>query len=166
MTDEEDDEVVYDLDEWTDIERDRLSALLQERGIPFSWEGPDALIIPGSYEEEAEAALDDIEYPDALDEVDLSDQGASEAAQAMLGDLYVAADRLVSKPFDSRAADAATTASASLIDTSAPYGFSEEDWAEVRQRGLDLTRCIEEGQDPDRVSEVARRVRDDLRPYV
>src|SRR5215831_14641418 len=66
--DEDDDELVYELDEWSAEDREALVAKLAEAGVAHRWEGDDeaTLVVAPADEAVVEALLDGVEYPDAI----------------------------------------------------------------------------------------------------
>src|SRR3954447_15126806 len=92
---ESDDELVYELDEWSPEDREALVVRLDEAGVVHRWEDETSLVGAPADEAAVEALLDGVEYPNALP---VDDEGAAEAAEAtsfeVLSSLFLAADRL------------------------------------------------------------------------
>jgi hypothetical protein len=175
--------IVYELDEWTADQRGALEQRLVAADIHHQWEastGADVeegfepgnpwevgtdLVVGEQDEETVDALLDDVESPDALEAV--ADDGTDdEAHYALMGDLYVAADRLKDDPGDLAlageffdAADAARTADA-------PFGIDPEVWRRVQELAAEVSRAIESEEDDEQVQSAAQRLRDVLFTYV
>ncbi len=65
--DTSDDELVYELDEWSPEDRTALTAKLDEAGVTHRWEGDATLIVAPASEAIVEAVLDGLEFPNALE---------------------------------------------------------------------------------------------------
>ena len=63
---DEGDQVVYELDGWTDEQRAELGDLLVQARIPFEWDEGGELVVLEADEERAEILIDSVEYPDQL----------------------------------------------------------------------------------------------------
>ncbi len=159
--------LVYELDEWTDAEVSRLTEGLDELGIAheFTYEG--ALVVLEEDDARVEALFDSIEFPDAL-EPDLDADAASGLeTQAILSDLFVAADRLRKH---ARNADGvlALVSSAKAVDgLDVPFGFAPAVWSDIVAQAAGLREAIE-GDDEldDQIEERAGELRALLRNYV
>lgn len=175
--------IVYELDEWTADQRGALEQRLVAADIHHQWEAPTGadveegfepgnpwevgtdLVVGEQDEDTVDALLDDVESPDALEAV-VDDGTDDEANYAVMGDLYVAADRLKDDPGDLAlageffdAADAARTADA-------PFGIDPEVWRRVQELAAEVSRAIESEEDDEQVQSAAQRLRDVLFTYV
>src|SRR3954470_7580647 len=98
---ESDDELVYELDEWSPEDRETLVVKLDQAGVVHRWEDETSLVVAPVDEVTVEALLDGVEYPDALPAVDDDATEAAEAASfEVLSSLFLAADRLKGNPLD------------------------------------------------------------------
>ena len=123
----DDDDVGFELEEWSAGERGRLSAGLRERAIAFRWEPGLTLVVGVPDEDLVDSLLDAMESSDRVgrlrgddddfdddfndgdedddDEDDEAGGDGGERAHAAMGDLFVAADRLIQRPDDGRIAE-------------------------------------------------------------
>jgi hypothetical protein len=177
------DEVLYELDDWPVEARVKLTTTLAQRGIAARWEPGLTLAVLEADDEAAETALDEIEEEltdddEDWDEGDEGDDDAGEAgeagdratadavAQAAMGDLFVAADRLMHEPADDDLATDLAEA-ASVVDGSAPpFGVEPGLWDKVRELSAVVRGDVEVGADDEVVAQDARTLRDVLRPYI
>ena len=58
---EDHDELVYELPEWSDEQRGELALVLDRENIPYQWEGGTDLIVAAADEDRVDALLDEIE---------------------------------------------------------------------------------------------------------
>ncbi len=179
--DEGADEVVYELDDWPVDARVQLTSTLIERGIACRWEPGLALVVSASDEEGTEAVLDEVEaagIDDGWDDDDgglppdpdlelEEDEGADDdVAQAAMGDLFVAADRLMHEPADDLVAAELAAAAAIVDDSAPPYGIDPELWDRIRALAAVVLADLDEDLDEDAVAGDARTLREVLRPWV
>jgi hypothetical protein len=161
-------ELLYELNEWADHERERLTGALRDAGIPFRWEGATTLVVADHDEERVEAVLDEVEFPDALAVEDRPPGGEDVEARAeLLSELFLAADRLKSNPLDSQGVamlrDAVEEADAAVP----PYGFDRQVWSVLVERANELVELINDNDTTvEDAEEHAQALRDLLRPYV
>ena len=164
--DEDDDlgeEVAYDLTEWDDGQLSRLFDQLAGAEIDYLWDGEE-LFVRADDEDAVDAVLEQVSYPDQLDEE--SDDG-QDAGGVLLGDLYVAADRLQHDPEEHEAVAALLTLADSADEASAPYGLSDEEWKHLHDKVDVLAQLLEaETIDVDAAGEAAKDLRNAVRPYV
>jgi hypothetical protein len=175
------DEVVYELDDWPVGARVQVTSTLIERGIACRWEPGLTLVVAVADEEATESVLDDVEDA-GLDEEWDEDEGGlpveaelegdegdevdDDIAQAAMGDLFVAADRLMHEPADDLVAAELGAAAALVDDSPPPYGIDPELWERVRELAAAVLADLDEGADEDAVARDARVLRDVLRPWV
>jgi len=181
--DEGSDVIVYELDEWTPDQRGALEQRLVAADIQHQWETPSGADVEESYEpgnpwvvgtdlvvgeqdeETVDALLDDIENPDALAET--PDDGVDdEANYAIMGNLYVAADRLKDDPGDLAVAGEFFDAADAARTAGAPFGIDAEVWSRVQDLATEVTRALEADDDDEQVQAHAQRLRDLLFTYV
>ena len=159
------DQLVYELDEWNAVDRQRLGEELTAAGVPFVWDSSDALVVSAEDEEAVEHVLDMVEYPDALDAVDGEGDGDDEAAQEMLSDLFLSSDRLMHDPTDEDGTNGLLKAVDAASDASLPYGLAPATWKAVLEHASELREGLS-GEDDELVVERATALRSLLRPYV
>jgi hypothetical protein len=170
----------YELDEWSAEDREELSRRLAEGGIPYRWEEEDLLVVAASDEELVEAILDAIEYPDALEQEEGEDD---EAASELMGELFVAADRLKANPRDPEGLRGLSEFVGVAQADEPPYGVEPALWRSAVEGANDLADRITGGDDdrveagdldedgypipPERdLTRRARDLRELLRPFV
>lgn len=181
--DEGSDVIVYELDEWTPDQRGALEQRLVAADIQHQWETQSGADVEESYEpgnpwvvgtdlvvgeqdeETVDALLDDIENPDALAEA--PDDGVDdEANYAIMGNLYVAADRLKDDPGDLAVAGEFFDAADAARTIDPPFGIDPEVWRRVQEMAAEVSQAIEQEQDDEAVQAKAQRLRDVLFGYV
>ena len=182
----DEDDVGFELEEWSAGERGRLSAGLRERGIAFRWEPGLTLVVGGADEDLVDSLLDDMESSDRVgrlrgvdddfddedededdeEDDDDDDDGGGERAHAAMGDLFVAADRLISRPDDGRIGEQLVAATLVVQDSRPPYGFEPVAWLQIRELATAAMEAVESDAGDESVSREARTLRDALRPYV
>lgn len=96
-----------------------------------------------------------------------ADSGApsTEAAQAVMGDLFVAADSLVHAPHNGDRLDEVRGLAATVVATPPPFGVEGATWDTIASLASTLTGGAEDA-DEDDVRVRARALRDFLRTYV
>jgi hypothetical protein len=155
-------EVAYDLTEWEDDQLSTLFDKLTDAGIDYLWDGEE-LFVRAEDEVAADVVIEAVTYPDQLDEED--DDG--DAGATLLGDLFVAADRLQHDPEEHEAVAALLTLADKADDASAPYGLSDEEWKHLHGKVDVLAQLLEaETIDIDESISAARELRNTIRPYV
>ena len=97
---------------------------------------------------------------------DDEDDDGGERAQAAMGDLFVAADRLIPRPDDGRVAEALVAAAAVVQESRPPYGFEAVAWLQIRELAAAVVEAVESDADDVAVSREARTLRDVLRQYI
>ena len=171
-----DDEVLYELDDWPVEARVKLSATLAERGIPARWEPGLTIAVLEADDEAAERVLDDLEEELADDDEDWDDEddeadgeagGNDSVAQAAMGDLFVAADRLMHEPADEDVAGDLVEAG-TVVEAAdrPPFGIDPGLWNKVQQLSAVVRGDLDARADEDVVAQDARTLRDTLRPLV
>ena len=125
--DTDDPSVEYGLDEWTAADRRTLTEAMVEAEIPHRWEGTTVVVA-----EDAEESVDDL--LDAIESGELmsaDDTAGGYARDGVLGELFLAADKLGKDAYDAKA----RTALIALRDESdaerPPYAFAPATWKQV-----------------------------------
>jgi hypothetical protein len=134
----------YELDEWSAQDRVELSRQLAEGGIPYRWEEDDLLVVAARDEELVEAILDAIEYPDALSPEEGDDD---EAPSELMGELFVAADRLKANPRDPEGLRGLSEFIGVAQADEPPYGVEPALWRSAVEGANDLADRITAGDD-------------------
>ena len=134
----DDDDVGFELEEWSAGERGRLSAGLRERAIDFRWEPGLTLVVGLADEDLVDSLLDDhgVDGPGrppagrrrrlrrrltrrTRTRTTTGGGDGGERAHAAMGDLFVAADRLIQRPDDGRIAEQLVAATLIVQDSRA-----------------------------------------------
>jgi hypothetical protein len=160
------DKLAYDLDDWSDAACTQLAQHLAEVGIAYEFDVEGALVVLADDEEAVEAALDAVEFPDALEEDD-GDAGDEPDAQQVLSELFLAADRLRRNARDADGVLGLVGAAASAEGMRLPFGFEPRSWEVVKERAAALKAAIEEDTTADGdIEEQAEALRSLLRELV
>ena len=122
------DEIVYDLDEWPHDEREELTRRLERGGVPYRWEDDDTLVIASRDEVLVETLLDQVEQH-APDGDDLAGDGDDEVDGELLGELFLAADRLKDQPLDADGLAGLLAVLGEAEPTKPPFGVNRSLWA-------------------------------------
>jgi hypothetical protein len=170
-------QVVFELEDWPDEKRSALSESLEEAQIPFGFDENDDLVVLEDDEERVEAVLDQVDYNFSLDAAEVSGDGGDDgetggdddglAAQEVMSELFVAADKLMHDPDDSGAVLRFTEAAGTVAALALPYGFAPGSWEEIVTLSGELRSLLDEADSEDEaVIEAAKAVRGVLRQYV
>jgi len=164
-TDDDHDLLVYELDDWTADDRARLTTLLTTQGIAHQWDG-DELLVPEAEEQRIDELLDQVEFPDALDEAD--DEGDDdEERYEVLADLFLAMDRVSNaNPVQVELAAEAIAAVQAVLALPQPFGIDDATWDQVRRRAAAVSHALQEEADDEIVVGDAAVLRDLLRTLV
>ncbi|HEY8527347.1 MAG TPA: hypothetical protein VIL48_20430 [Acidimicrobiales bacterium] len=158
------DQVAYDVSEWDDDRVAALTDLLDEADIDWGWDG-DELFVYADDEEKVDELVDKAAHPHELPaEPDEGESGAE-----ILGELFVAADRLRTDPEDHEAWRRLLDMSEAAEDSDPPYGLDARDWDHLRERVTALTDLLDEdldAMDTQAVMAAASGLRTSLRPFV
>ncbi len=153
-------QMAYDLEGWDDENLSLLVHGLQDRKIPFAVEEGE-LVVHEADEEQVDGLVDEILEPDGADT-------REEARAELLGELFVAADRLVHHPHDTDARRDLEAGAQEVADHAPPYGVERGWWAGIHERCAAVVARLAEdtGDDDEGAKETATALRDALRPYV
>lgn len=155
-------EVAYDLTDWEDDQLSILFDKLTDAGVDYLWDGEE-LYVRAEDEVAADVVIEAVTFPDQLDVED--DDG--DAGAGLLGDLYIAADRLQHDPEEHEAVASLLTLADTADDASAPYGLSDEEWKHLHDKVDTLAQLLEaETPDVEESMSAARELRNAIRPYV
>ena len=170
----DEDQIAYDLAEWPPEDRAIASADLVELDIPYRWEDNIVLVVPAGVEEQVDAILDEIDEnalasdEEALVDLETGEDGGEEAATAM-SDLFIAADDLSHETYDEEKVVEFIEAASAVGQCLPPYGIEPLVWNRVQTAASAIVTALEKGEDGDDDEEVttaARALRDLLRNYV
>lgn len=156
-------QVAYDLSAWDAENRERLFAVLEDEVVPFGVDA-DELFVHEIDEVRVDEVISSIidPAPEGEDEPVLA-----EAAPQVMGDLFVAADRLVHDPTDHEGTLSLIDAIRAAGSAGPPYGMDKVWWDGVLGHADELVALLDSpSTDEDAVIERATALRDGLRPYV
>ena len=165
--DDDEDQVVYEIDDWDKARRAELTAQLEASGIAHGFDDDGNLLVLAADEERVDEILDGVENPDQLDPE--PDRAGSLDAIETVGALFVAADRLKNDPSDSEGTIAAADAARAMGSMAPPFGFAPPLWEQLVAEANELRRLLETEEeivDDDAVVAAATKLRSALRPYV
>jgi hypothetical protein len=156
-------QIAYDLTSWEAEQRDALFEALLDEAVPHGWDG-DELYVHEIDERRVDELIDAVLDPGAAGE------GAGEGdgdGQRIMGELFVAADRLRSDPRHHEATLALVDATRLVATSRAPYGIEQRFWDDMIAAAAELAAMLElrTGTDEE-VAELAGALRDRLRPMV
>lgn len=157
---------VYELDDWTDEQVNRLADALGKVQIPFEFDAEGGLVVLAIDEERVEDLLDSIESPDAL-APDMEGESESPDAQAALSDLFVATDRLRKHARSHEGVLGLVEAARVVEQMGVPFGFVPAVWNDIVGQTQRLHDALEQDSETDDEIEAhAAELRDLLRSYV
>lgn len=174
LDDASDDEITeYELDEWTDSERSRLSELLASSGIPFRWEGA-LLVTLTDFEDTVDELLDAVEAGDVtIIDAGGSGRGTVSAADSSvsgetLTNMFLAAERLQRDPLDADGLALLVRVLDDTEDGGAPFGVPLPAWRQAVELADQLADALAGSNFPDEIAamEIAKRLFVTLRPHV
>jgi hypothetical protein len=165
------DEIGYDLEGWDEVNRSVLFAALEADGIRFrvtlpTDEDGEELIVAEADEARVDEIIDGIVGPDEGDDAD-GDGDRPAARPELLGELFVAADRLAREPDDSGAQRTLRDGAEAAVEGAPPFGVEKAWWRAVGAQAGALAELFgAHGVEHDEVAAQAAALRDVLRPYV
>jgi len=169
-----DDEITeYELDEWADNERSRLSELLVASGIPFKWEGA-LLVTLTDFEDTVDELLDAVEAGDVTIVDSIGPRGAtvsaggSELSGETLTQMFLAAERLQRDPLDANGLASLVQVLEDVEEGGVPFGVPVPAWRQAVELADQLAEALAGSEIPDEIGamEVAQRLFVTLRPHV
>lgn len=163
-----DDEVVYDLAEWSQQQRSQLELLLTGAGLTHRWEVGSDLIVLEADEAAIEKLMEEIEASWDAPPLPMSeaDDGDDEHKYAVMSNLFVAADRLQKSPDDAATAGEFYQAADAVAETGAPFGIDVPEWRQVQELAASLAAAMETDVHDDVISRDAAALKALLARYV
>jgi hypothetical protein len=163
--DDDDDEIVFELADWTDADRTRLAEKLTAGGISHEWENGD-LVVADADADQAEEAIEAVEYPDELpadtgDDAPAENEGSYEVMSA----LFVAADRLQHDPDDPVVGAEFDAAAETAAAAGPPYGIDAQVWQQVQELSANVCDQLDDAE-ADVIARDAGTLRQLLSRYV
>lgn len=159
-SEEDDEQVAYDLTDWDDDSCLRLLDALAAETIPHGLDG-DELLVAGLDEARVDEIVAAITTPGAT-----LTAGGPASFEAM-SELFVAAHQLVHDPDDHGGTAALVQGARAAAGASAPYGMDTAWWDGVVARAGALADLVESpAPDLEQVVDLASALRNELRPYI
>ena len=159
------DQVAYGVEELEDEELDALADALRAAGIAHAW-GDEELYVYADDEEAVDALFETVQHPDEIAAED-DDVPKGTASADLLGDVFVAADRLQHDGEDKEGTAALLDIALTIDDLEAPYGMGARDWEAVCAAVGRLADVLAADKlDEEKAMETARDVRAVMRPFV
>jgi hypothetical protein len=156
------DQVAYDLADWDDHQVDELVDQLTAAGIAYGWD-EDELYVYADDEEAADEVFDKVS--EAAEASTGDDDGM--AGAELLGELFVAADRLQHDCEDHEGVITILETSKAIGGSKPPYGVGAADWKHLVEQVVSLSDLLLEDKiDDEAVTTQARDLRTSLRPFV
>lgn len=153
-------QVAYDLSAWSADDREQLFSVLDDEAVPYGIDGEE-LFVHAIDEERVDEVVAAIVQP-GEEHVD----GPAATADVM-GDLFVAADRLVHDPTDHEGTLALIDAIRVAGAAPPPYGMDKVWWDSVIGHADQLIVLLDTPTpDDESITTEATVLRDALRPYV
>jgi hypothetical protein len=156
-------QIAYDLSGWDVDNRERLFAALEDEALPFGVD-EDELFVHERDEARVDEMIEGIVTPAEGDDLPAP---PAETAPQVMGDLFVAADRLVHDPEDHEGTLSLIDAIRAASPVAPPYGMDKVWWEGVLGHADELVALLDSpSRDDEAISERATALRDGLRPYV
>lgn len=131
----------WDVSPWSVESQAALTESFFEAGIPHEWSAEGLLVVNAEDSERVEELIDGLGDPDGgedMDGLELHDR---------LGELFVAADRLVSNPRDTGGAAGVIEGVGVLSGVALPFGVDSTLWRDLRSAGQHLVEAIAAARD-------------------
>ena len=158
--DPEVEQIGYDLSDWDVTNRDLLVHALDDEAIAYGFDG-DELIVHEIDEQRVDELIDEIVTPGA------PPGPGGEARSEVMGELFVAADRLVHDPRDGEGRRSVRDGAEEAATHAPPYGMDKGWWQGVGARCTALVGLFDApSTDDEPIAEAAAELREVLRPYV
>lgn len=153
-------QIAYNLSEWDDASRDRLFDVLEDEAVAYGMDG-DELFVHAIDEPRVDVMIESLVNPG--EETDTAEQAGPE----VMGELFVAADRLAHDPLDHEGTLALISTIRAAGGSNPPYGMDKVWWDSVLGHVDHLVALLDSpSADDDLVIEAATALRDALRPFV
>ena len=160
--DDDRDQVAYDLSEWEDDQIVTLVHELREAGIANAWDG-DEMYVYSDDEKTVDDLFDKVSHPHEL----AAEADDGPAGGEVLGEVFVAADRLQHDPGDKEGTRSLLDLDEALDPEAPPYGLGAPEWGHVCERVAALGELLRaDTLDEEATIESARDLRTALRPFV
>jgi hypothetical protein len=157
----EEDEMVYELEEWRPEERAQISLLLESGKVPYHWEGSD-LVVGAAHDEAVDGILAEVTRSGTSEQSDADD----ETRYLLLSDLFGAADRLSGDPDNEQKQEDVVVLATMIQSWATPFAVSDDEWWKIRLKASDLAESIDGKASRATVEDSATNLRDLLRKFV
>jgi hypothetical protein len=154
-------EMEYDLADWSQEARARLTGQLIEADVPFRWEG-GLLVVAAQDEQLVDAVIDSVEDTLTAEELPVSES----VDESPLAQLFVAVDDLSTHPNDRDAILRLNQLYERAEDGPVPFGLNPTSWDRILDQVSDLLDLSLDADDADDVKAEAVELREALRPLV
>ena len=159
------DQIAYDVSDLDDEVLDALVDALDAADIAFAW-GDDEMYVYAEHEAAVDAAFDAAQHPDEIAAED-DEPPAGAASADLLGDVFVAADRLQHDGDDGDGTATLLGIAVTIDDLDPPYGMGARDWERVCAGVGELADLLAaDTLDQEKVTTSARELRATLRSFV
>ncbi len=149
-------EMSYELDEWSEDQRNNLRQGLLDSGVAHRWED-DILVVSMADEDTVDALLDQAEFSEE----------DSNMSPEIMGEMFVAADQLRKDANDGGAMDSLATHLATMSPAQPPFGVERLVWKRIVDSANELSDTIcDEGAASEQVKARAATLRELLHPFV
>jgi hypothetical protein len=154
-------QIAYDLSGWDELSRAELRNRLQDDMIPYGIDG-DELVVQEIDELRVDEAIDSVLEPDAAPAT------GGEARTEVMGELFVAADRLIHDPSDPEGRRAIEAGAEEAGSHAPPYGMDRAWWKGLgdQLRAFSSLLAVSAHDTDQAVVAAATALRDELRHYV
>jgi hypothetical protein len=157
----EEDEMVYELEDWRPEERAQISLLLERGKISYHWEGSD-LVVGAAHDEAVDGILAEVTRVGT----EAEDGADDETRYLLLSDLFGAADRMASDPDNPQKQEDVVVLATMIQSWATPFAVSDDEWWKIRLRASDLAESIDRQASRTTIEDGATNLRDLLRKFV
>ncbi len=166
--DPDQEKVEYELDEWSEDKKDRLSDHLNQASIAHEFDVAGNLVVHAVDEGDVDEIVERVRTTEASDdEPDGTEVLEGVELHELLSSLFLSAGDLARNAVDHDAVLRIHADGERLLDVRTPFGFDSGHWRALRARVDDVIEVLtDEGLDDDDVTEAATALRDHLRPVV
>ena len=157
----------YDLEEWSQADRQSLTRALTRQEIPYRWEN-DLLLVGTEHEPVAESLMDLIESGEFAAHDDDIDEDAERLPFETLTTFFLAGERLQRNALDADGLEQLLAAVAVAEPSQPPYGVDIRLWQRTCELADELAGALVDDDEPDHDSAraIAADLHDLLRPYI
>ncbi len=166
--DPDQEKVEYELDEWTEDKKDRLSDHLNQASIAHEFDVAGNLVVHAADEDDVDEIVERVRTTESSDdEPDGTEILEGVELHGLLSSLFLSASDLARNAVDHDAVLRLHADGERLLDIRTPFGFDSLDWKALRARVGDAIEVLTDDEiGDDDVIEAAAALRDQLRPVV